>query len=64
MPPTPRQRIGAAVGALAAQDPGLSANVTVDDLRLAGIAYDDHTLRVLAQANGTVNVAISSLALQ
>jgi hypothetical protein len=59
-----KQRIGAVVGALAAQDPGLSANVTVDDLRLAGIAYDDHTLRVLAQANGTVNVAISSLALQ
>jgi hypothetical protein len=59
-----KQRIGTAVGALAAQDPGLNANVTVDDLRLAGIAYDDHTLRVLAQANGTVNVAISSLALQ
>ena len=59
-----KQRIGTAVGALAAQSPGLSANVTVDDLRLAGVAYDDKTLRVLAQANGTVNVAISSLALQ
>jgi hypothetical protein len=59
-----KKRIGAAVGALAAQSPGLSANVTVDDLRLANIAYDDHTLRVLAQANGTVNVAISSLASQ
>jgi hypothetical protein len=33
-------------------------------ISLAGIAYDDKTLCVLAQANGTVNVAISSLALQ
>jgi hypothetical protein len=59
-----KQRIGTAVGALAAQSPGLAANVTVDDLRLAGIAYDDKTLRVIANANGTVNVAISSLAWQ
>jgi hypothetical protein len=57
-----KTRIGAAVGALAAQSPGLSASVTIDDLRLAGIAYDDKTLRVIANANGTVNVAISSLA--
>jgi hypothetical protein len=59
-----KQRIGTAVGALAAQSQGLSANVTVNDLQLAGIAYDDHTLRVLAQANGAVDVAISSLAMQ
>jgi hypothetical protein len=59
-----KQRIGGAVGALAAQSPGLSANVTVDDLRLTGIAYDDKTLRVIANAYGTVNVAISSLAWQ
>jgi hypothetical protein len=59
-----KQRIGEAIGALAAQSPGLSANVTVDDLRLGGIAHDDKTLRVIAKAYGTVNVAISSLALQ
>jgi hypothetical protein len=59
-----KQRIGTAVGALAAESPGLSANVTVNDLRLAGIAYDDKTLRVVANAYGTVNVAISSLAWQ
>ena len=59
-----KKRIGGAVGALAAQSPGLSANVTVDDLRLGGIAYDDKTLRVIADAHGTVNVAISSLAWQ
>ena len=59
-----KQRIGTAVGALAAESPGLSANVAVNDLRLAGIAYDDKTLRVVANAYGTVNVAISSLAWQ
>jgi Domain of unknown function (DUF4403) len=59
-----KTRIGTAVGALAAQSPGLSANVTVNDLQLAGIAYDDKTLRVIANAYGAVNVAISSLAWQ
>jgi Domain of unknown function (DUF4403) len=59
-----KTRIGTAVGGLAAQSPGLSANVTVDDLRLVGVAYDDKTLRVIANAFGSVNVAISSLAWQ
>ena len=57
-----KTRIAAAIGGLAAQSPGMRANLTVDDLRLAGIAYDDRTLRILAEADGTVNVAISSLA--
>jgi hypothetical protein len=57
-----RQQIAAAVGSLAQQAPGLSATAQVNDLRLAGIAYDNKTLRVIANATGTVNVAISSLA--
>ena len=57
-----KKRIAAAVGGLATQANGLSAAVTVDDLRLAGIAYDANTLRIVANADGTVNVAISSLA--
>ena len=56
-----RKRLAAAVGAFATQANGLSANVTIDDLRLNGIAYDANTLRVVANANGTVSVAISSL---
>ncbi len=59
-----KKRIAAAVGDLAAQAPGLRATVSVDDLRLAGIAYDDKTLRVIANANGAVSVAISSLSMQ
>ena len=59
-----KARIAAAVGAFAKQSPGLSANIDVGDLRLDGIAYDDKTLRVVAQAKGTVNVTISSLAMR
>ncbi len=59
-----RQQIAAAVGGLAAQAPGLSAKVAVNDLRLAGIAYDNTTLRIIANATGAVNVAISSLSMQ
>ena len=57
-----RKRIAAAVSTFTAQGGGFSANVAVNDLRLTGIAYDDKALRVIANANGTVNVAISSLA--
>ena len=46
----------------ASQANGVSGNVTITDLRLTGIAYDNKTLRVIANANGAVNVAISSLA--
>ena len=59
-----KKRLAAAVGDFAAQGAGLRANVSVDDLRLAGVAYDSKTLRIVANANGSVNVAVSSLALQ
>ena len=57
-----KKRLAAAVTNFASQTNGASGNVTVTDLRLTGIAYDDKTLRVIANANGAVNVAISSLA--
>jgi hypothetical protein len=56
------KRIATAVANLAKQSPGLTANVAVNDLRLVGVAYDDKTLRVIANADGTANVAVSSLA--
>jgi hypothetical protein len=59
-----KKQIAAAVSGLAQQAPGLTANVTVDDLRLDGVAYDANTLRVIANATGAVNVAISSLSMQ
>jgi len=57
-----RKRLATAVGDFASATGGLSANVTVDELRLLGIAYDDATLRIVADAKGSVRVAISSLA--
>jgi hypothetical protein len=59
-----KKRIAAAVGGLAQQAPGLSATAAVNDLRLTGIAYDDTTLRIIANATGAVNMAISSLSMQ
>jgi len=56
-----KKRIAAAVGDLAAQAPGLRASVAVNELRLVGVVYDANTLRVIADAKGSVNVAISSL---
>ncbi len=59
-----KQRIAAAVAGFVAQGNGVSANLAVNDLRLTGIAYDDKTLRVRANATGVVNVAVSSLSMQ
>ena len=59
-----KQRIATAVSGFVAQGNGVSANLAVNDLRLTGIAYDDKTLRVIANATGAVNVAVSSLSMQ
>ena len=59
-----KKRIAAAVAGFASQANGVNSNVTITDLRLTGIAYDDKTLRVIANANGAVSVAISSLSMQ
>ncbi len=59
-----KKRIAAAVSGLAQQGSGMTATVAINDLRLVGVAYDDKTLRVIANAAGTASVAISSLAMQ
>jgi len=59
-----RKRIATAVTSFVAQGNGLSANLAINDLRLTDIAYDDKTLRIIANAAGTVDVAVSSLAIQ
>ncbi len=59
-----KQRIATAVAGFVAQGSGVSAKLAVNDLRLTGIAYDDKTLRVIANATGAVNVAVSSLSMQ
>ncbi len=59
-----KQRIATAVTGFVAQGNGLSANLAINDLRLTGIAYDANTLRVIANATGKVNIAVSSLNMQ
>ena len=59
-----KKRIAAAVAGFVAQGNGLAANLAINDLRLTGIAYDSKTLRIIANAAGTVDVAVSSLAMQ
>jgi hypothetical protein len=44
--------------------PGVRADVSFTNLRLLEIQFDAKTLRVIAEANGTANVAVSSLAAQ
>jgi hypothetical protein len=57
-----KKRMAAAVNDFTGQGSGVTADVVINDVRLLGIAYDDTTLRVITDAKGTVNVAISSLA--
>ncbi len=59
-----KKRVAAAVSSLAQQGSGMTATVAIDDLRLVGIAYDDKTLRVIANAAGTASVAITKLEMQ
>ena len=40
---------------------GREVEATVTDLRLAGIEYDAKTLRIIAEAEGTLKIAISAL---
>ena len=40
----------------------MRVDAAVTDLRLVGIAFDARTLRVIAEADGTVKVAVSSIA--
>ena len=59
-----KKRTAAAVGDFNRQASGATANVAVRDIRLAGVDFDDKTLRVIAEAYGTVSVAVSSLPAQ
>ena len=57
-----RKHIAAAVAAFSKQDPSVRVDAQITDLRLVGIAFDARTLRAIAEADGTLKVAVSSLA--
>ncbi len=58
-----RNQVAAAVAEFSKQEPGVRVDTAITDLRLVGIAFDFKTLRVTAEADGSVKVALSSLAL-
>jgi hypothetical protein len=56
-----RAKIAAALKDFQQVGDGVRVDTTVQDLRLTGIEFDAHTLRVIAEANGAVKVAVTQL---
>ena len=56
-----RKSIAAAIAEFEKQEDGVRADAAVTGLRLVEIAFDARTLRVVAEAEGTVKVAVSKL---
>jgi hypothetical protein len=54
-------KIGGALADFRQNKDGVQVEAEVRDLRLTGIAFDSHTLRVIAEADGTAKVAVSEL---
>jgi hypothetical protein len=59
-----KKRMATAAAEFAGGVPGVTSEITINDLRLLGIAFDDKNLRIITDAKGNVSVAISSLAWQ
>ena len=56
-----RNKIAAAMREFSKSEDGVTVDAAVTGLRLTDIAFDARTLRVIAEADGTVNVAVTSL---
>lgn len=56
-----RQKIGAALADFRQDSGGVRIDAAIRDLRLAGIEFDSKTLRIIAEANGTVRAAVTKL---
>jgi hypothetical protein len=56
-----KAKIGVALADFQQNSAGVRADATVQDLRLIGIEFDSHTLRVIAEADGTAKVAVTEL---
>jgi hypothetical protein len=59
-----RQSLEAAIADMRQAADGVRVDAAVTALRLVGIEFDAKTLRVIAEADGTVRVAVTSLPLQ
>lgn len=56
-----RQKIAALIADVRTGEQGIRVDAAVTDVRLAGIAFDSDTLRVTAEIDGAMNVAVTSL---
>jgi len=56
-----RKSIEAAIADFRTVQPGVQVDAAITELRLAGIEFDAKTLRIIAEAEGSVKVAVSAL---
>jgi hypothetical protein len=56
-----RKKIAAAIADLRKSEDGVRVTAEITSLKLADIAFDSKTLRVIAESEGTINVYISAL---
>ena len=56
-----RKKIAAAIAELERNEDGVRVAAEITSLNLADIAFDSKTLRVIAEAAGTINVSITTL---
>jgi hypothetical protein len=56
-----KNKIDAALADFQQNAEGVRVDAAVNDVRLTGIAFDSHTLRVIAEADGRAKVAVSEL---
>lgn len=56
-----REKIAAAMAEFRKNEGGVRVDATVTGVRLADIAYDSKTLRIVAEADGAINVAVTQL---
>jgi hypothetical protein len=61
---TARKAVEAAVAEFRQRGEGVRVHARIDDLRLAGLEYDSKTLRIIAEADGTVRAEVTKLNVQ
>ena len=56
-----REKISAAMSEFRKNDQGVKVDANITAVRLAEVAYDSKTLRIVAEADGAINVAVTQL---
>jgi len=56
-----QKRIGAVIADYQKNEEGIRVGAEITSLRLAGIAFDSRTLRVIAEAEGSITVTVTAL---